>query len=191
MSADAVIAHGREASASPASEGTRPTWRLSPAVLLLAAAAALAAPLRLGVTPYAVMVGGALAVLVVLSAIDLQARILPNKILLPAMAAVLAGQLVFYPGNALESVVAAFGAVGLLLTPRLFNPAAMGMGDVKLAAFLGLLLGAEVLPALMLGFLATAPVLAMLLVTRGRAARRASIPLGPFLALGAAIVLLV
>jgi leader peptidase (prepilin peptidase)/N-methyltransferase len=191
MSAEVVIAHGREASASPASEETRPTWRLSRAVILLAAAATLAALLRLGITPYAVMAAGALAMLVVLSAIDLQARILPNKILLPAMAAVLAGQLVLYPGNALESVVAAIGAVGLMLTPRLLNPAAMGMGDVKLAAFLGLLLGAEVLPALMLGFLATAPVLAVLLVARGRAARRTPIPLGPFLALGAAIVLLV
>ena len=166
------------------------TWRLSPAVLVLAAVVAFAAPVRLGLTPYAVMAAGALAVLVVLSAIDLQARILPNKILLPATAAVLAGQVAFYPGNAVEVVVAALGAGAFTLAPSLVNPAAMGMGDVKLAAFLGVLLGAKVLPAMMLGFGATAPVLVVLLVLRGRAARRTALPLGPFLALGAAIVLL-
>jgi prepilin signal peptidase PulO-like enzyme (type II secretory pathway) len=43
---------------------------------------------------------------------------------------------------------------------------------------------------MMLGFAATAPVLAVLLVLRGRAARRTALPLGPFLALGTAIVVL-
>jgi len=64
------------------------------------------------------------------------------------------------------------------------------MGDVKLVAFLGVLLGTHVVPAMMLGFGATAPALAVLLVTRGRATRRTTLPLGPFLAFGAAVVLL-
>ena len=180
----------RAVAAPPAAEVRPRTWRLRPAVLVLAAVVAAAAPVRLGLTPYAVMAAGSLAVLVVLSAIDLQARILPNKILLPAMGVVLAGQVVFYPERAVETVVAALVAGAVMLAPRLVNPAAMGMGDVKLAAFLGVLLGAKVLPALMLGFIATAPVLAVLLVLRGRAARQTALPLGPFLALGAAILLL-
>lgn len=166
-------------------------WRLRPAVIAVAMAMAAATPLRLGLTPYAIMAAGALAVLVVLSAIDLQARILPNRILLPAMAAVLVAQLALYPEHALEGILAAFGAAVLTLAPTLVNPAAIGMGDVKLVAFLGLLLGAEVLPAMMLGLLATAPVVAVLLVLHGRAAWRTPLPLGPFLALGAAIVVLV
>ena len=177
--------------AAPAAAELRPrTWRLPPAVLVLASVVAAAAPVRLGLTPYAAMAAGALAVLVVLSAIDLQARILPNKILLPAMGAVLAGQVVFYPERADEMVAAALVAGAVMLAPALVNSAAMGMGDVKLAAFLGVLLGAKALPAMMLGFIATAPVLAILLVLRGRAARGTALPLGPFLALGAAIVLL-
>ena len=188
MAVEPVVAH---AVAVPRPVEMRPrTWRLRPAVIVLAAVVAAAAPVRLGLTPYAVMAAGALAVLVVLSAIDLQARILPNKILLPAIGAVLAGQVVFYPERLVESVVAALAAGAVMLAPRLVDPAAMGMGDVKLAAFLGVLLGAEVLPAMMLGFVATAPVLVFLLVFRGREARRTALPLGPFLALGAAILLL-
>jgi len=84
----------------------------------------------------------------------------------------------------------ALGAALLTLAPRFFNPAAMGMGDVKLVAFLGVLLGAGVFPAMVLGFLATVPVLAVLVARHGLAARRAVLPLGPFLAFGAAIVVL-
>jgi prepilin signal peptidase PulO-like enzyme (type II secretory pathway) len=159
-------------------------------VIALAGALAAAAPVRLGLTPYAVMAAGALALLVVLAAIDVQARILPNRLLLPATAALLVAQLALYPGQALEGVLAGLGAGLLTLAPTFVNPAAMGMGDVKLVVFLGLLLGVGVLPAMMLGFLATVPVLAILVVRRGLAACRSPLPLGPFLALGAAIVVL-
>jgi leader peptidase (prepilin peptidase) / N-methyltransferase len=170
--------------------GVPRTWRLHPAVIVLAAVLAAAAPVRLGLTPYGITAAGALAVLVLLSAIDLQARILPNKIVLPATAAVLAAQFVFYPGQAVGAIVAGLVAGAVMFAPRFINPASMGMGDVKLAVFLGVLLGANVLPALMLGFIATAPVLAVLFFVRGRATRGTALPLGPFLALGAAILLL-
>ena len=131
-----------------------------------------------------------LAVLAVLSAIDLRWRLLPNKIVLPATAAVLAWQVAFFPGRAPEWILAALGAGALLLLPALLKPGGMGMGDVKLAALLGAALGAAVLTALTLGFLALVPVALVLLVTRGKAARQATLPLGPFLAFGAAVVLL-
>jgi prepilin signal peptidase PulO-like enzyme (type II secretory pathway) len=177
-------------SATAPRDDTPRSWRLSPAVIVLAAVVAMAAPLRLGVTPYGIMAAASLAVLVVLGAIDLQARILPNKILLPATAAIFAAQVAFYPERTLELVVAALVAAAVTLAPSLVNPKAMGMGDVKLVAFLGVLLGNKVVPAMMLGFGATAPLLAVLLVTRGREARRTALPLGPFLALGAAVVIL-
>ena len=65
----------------------------------------------------------------------------------------------------------------------------MGMGDVKLAAFLGAGLGAAVVVAIFVGFLAAFVPAAVLLVRHGRAARKAAIPLGPFLALGAVVAL--
>jgi leader peptidase (prepilin peptidase)/N-methyltransferase len=61
------------------------------------------------------------------------------------------------------------------------------MGDVKLAVLLGVALGAGVTTALVLGFLAAAPAALVVLARRGR---RATLPYGPFLALGAAVVLL-
>jgi leader peptidase (prepilin peptidase) / N-methyltransferase len=185
--ADAAVA--RAPAISLRAPAARP-WTLSPAAVVAALAVAAVALARIGLTPYGVMAAGSLGVLVVLSAIDVQARILPNVIVLPATAAVFAAQAVFYPGALTESVVAALVAASVTLAPALVNPAAMGMGDVKLAAFLGMLLGSKVLAAMMLGFLATAPVLVVLLITRGRSARRKAVPLGPFLALGAAVVLL-
>src|SRR5689334_13604881 len=91
------------------------TWRVSPAVLIVAGVVTIAAVMRLGFSPYAVMAAASLAVLVVLSAIDLQARILPNKILGPAAIAVLAGQLIFAPDRALEVLLAGLGAGALTL----------------------------------------------------------------------------
>lgn len=69
-------------------------------------------------------------------------------------------------------------------------PATWGMGDVKLAGMLGLFLGAEVAVALLAGFVAAALAGLVLLIRHGAAgARRATLPLGPFLALGAAVAL--
>ena len=190
MAAEQMLADGAAVAAPGRTERASRAWTVSPAVIVLAALVAVAALPRLGLTPYGIIAAGSLGVLVVLSVIDLQTRLLPNKILLPATAAVLVAQAVFYPERLLESVIAAFVAAAITFAPALFNPAAMGMGDVKLAGFLGVLLGLDAIPALMLGFLATAPVLAVMFVLRGREARRTAIPLGPFLALGAAIVLL-
>jgi leader peptidase (prepilin peptidase)/N-methyltransferase len=165
-------------------------WTVSPAVIVVAGVVAVATALRLGLTRYGIMAAGSLGVLVVLSVVDLQTRLLPNKILLPATATLVAAQAVFYPERLLEAVIAALVAAAITFAPALLNPAAMGMGDVKLAGFLGVLLGSAAIPAMMLGFLATVPVIAVMLVLRGREARGTAIPLGPFLALGAAIVVL-
>jgi leader peptidase (prepilin peptidase)/N-methyltransferase len=64
------------------------------------------------------------------------------------------------------------------------------MGDVKVAAFLGIVLGADVIAALLVGSLLSAPVALALLLIAGKGARRTALPFGPFLALGAAVVLL-
>jgi leader peptidase (prepilin peptidase)/N-methyltransferase len=177
-------AQGAPEPAAGSSWGFRPFW------LVLAGGAALLGLLRLGVTRDGILAAGVLAVLAVLSAIDIRWRVLPNKIVLPATAAVLAYQLAVSPDRAAEWLIAAVGAALLLLLPSLVQPGAIGMGDVKLAALLGATLGAGVLSALMIGFLALAPVALVVLVRRGDAGRGATLPLGPFLALGAAVALL-
>jgi prepilin signal peptidase PulO-like enzyme (type II secretory pathway) len=105
--------------------------KVSPAVTVLAGVIVVASSLRLGLTPYGIMAAGSLGVLVVLSVIDLQARLLPHKIVVPAIAAVLAARAVFYPERLLEAVIAALVAVAIKFAPALFNPAAMGMGTSR------------------------------------------------------------
>ena len=177
--------------AEPPVAPTSPSaWTVKPYSLALGAGVALLALVRLGVTPHGVLAAGVLAVLAVLSAIDIGWRVLPNRIVLPATAAVLLYQIAFFPDHSAEWLLAALGAAVLMLLPSLVQSGAIGMGDVKLAALLGATLGAAVLSALMLGFLALVPAALVVLVRQGAGGRRATLPLGPFLALGAAVVLL-
>ena len=146
---------------------------------------------RFGVTPEGLLAAGLLPVLAVLAAIDLRTRILPNRIVGPTLLAVLAWQLVFFTDRVPECLLAAVGAGAFLLLPSLVQPGAVGMGDVKLAALLGLAFGADVVSALLIGFIAAAPVAGAILLLGGADARRTALPFGPFLALGAGVVLLV
>lgn len=161
--------------------GARYLW-----VELIGAAAITACVARFGITPRGVGFGLLLGVLVALSAIDIERRILPNRIVLPLLAAVVIGQFAIAPDRALEWGLAALGASGYLFLALLAYPAGMGMGDVKLAAVLGAALGASVAVALLVGMLAAIALGAVLFLRHGAAARRMAIPFGPFLAIGAA-----
>jgi len=141
--------------------------------------------LRFGASAYALLAAAFCVVLVVLSVIDLEHRIVPNRIVVPAAAAVLAAQLVRAPS--IEWPLAALGAALFLFVAALAYPAGMGMGDVKLALLLGAMLGREVAAALLIGLVAASVPAATLLARQGAAARKAAIPFAPFLALGATV----
>src|SRR3954451_4096992 len=175
--------------APPSAPATSRAWRVRPAALAPAAGLAAIALIRFDLTPHGVLAAGVLAALVVLASIDLQARLLPNIIVLPATAAVLAWQGAFFPRRTREWILAALGAGFLVLLPALIRPGPMGMGDVKLAVLLGAVLGRDVISALTVGSVALLPV-ALWLLVRGRGVRNTTVPLGPFLAFGAAVVLL-
>lgn len=185
----AASAPGADAPAPSDPSATRPAWRVRPAGLALGGALACAALLRVGTTPAGILAAAVLAVLGVLAVIDLQWRVLPNKIVLPAIAGVLAWQLAFLPDRFVEALAAAVGAAVFLLLPSLFRRGAIGMGDVKVAALLGAALGAPVVLALAVGSLAAWPV-ALVMVLRRASVRGATIPFGPFLAFGGAVMLL-
>jgi leader peptidase (prepilin peptidase)/N-methyltransferase len=158
-----------------------------PLVELTTALLIAACVLRFGLTFYTLIASFFCAVLVVLSAIDLEHRIIPNRIVLPAAGIVLVAQLLREPS--LEWPLAALGASGALLLVALAYPKGLGMGDVKLALLLGAMLGRNVFAALLLGFLAGMVPTLVLLVRHGSRARKMAIPLAPFLALGAVIAL--
>jgi leader peptidase (prepilin peptidase)/N-methyltransferase len=160
-----------------------------PAAALVGAGACLAATAQLA---GARLVSGVLllAVLAALAAIDVEERRIPNAIVLPAAAAMLALQIALSPDRALEWTLAALGAAGLLLVLALLNPAGLGMGDVKLALLLGAALGGGVVAALVVGSSLAALYGLLRLARHGATARRSTFPYAPFLAAGAAIVLL-
>ncbi len=131
------------------------------------------------------------AVLVLLATIDAERRILPNAIVIPAGVVILAADILVEPGRWLEWTTAAF-ATGLgLLSLALAYRGALGMGDVKLGFLLGAGLGKGILLALPLGFVGVFFPAVFLLATRGLAARKETIPFGPFLAGGAIVALLI
>lgn len=143
---------------------------------------------RFGVSTHA-LVGAILAVaLVLLTAIDLDCRLLPDAIVLPTLAVVLILQLLFSPDRALEWVLAALGAALFFFIPMLVYPAGMGMGDVKLAALLGAALGKAVAAAIFLGLISAAVVGLFLIVREGLSARKKAIAFGPFLAFSGLLV---
>jgi leader peptidase (prepilin peptidase)/N-methyltransferase len=129
------------------------------------------------------------AVLVVLSAIDAERRILPDVIVLPSFTLVLAANIALQPERTVEWVTASLGASAFLFLALLAYPKGMGMGDVKLALLLGAGLGASVVVGMMIGMLSALVYSTVLFARHGMAARKMAIPFGPFLAFGAIVAL--
>lgn len=115
---------------------------------------------------------------------DLERRIIPNKILLVGTVIALVIVAISDPGSVPERLAAGAGAGGVLFLAALAYPGGMGMGDVKLAAAMGIFLGVEVIPAMLIALLAGSAVGIAMMIRQGAAARKQAIPFGPFLAIG-------
>lgn len=126
-------------------------------------------------------------ILVVITRTDLEHRLIPDAIVLPGAALVLILRTIDDPS--IEWVLSALGAGLVLFVIVLAYPKGMGMGDVKLSAFLGAGLGLSVIVAMFVGFFAAFVPAAVLMARQGKEARRQAIPLGPFLALGGIVAL--
>jgi leader peptidase (prepilin peptidase)/N-methyltransferase len=160
---------------------------LYPAVELATAVLVAACVWKFGLTLEAAVAAFFCAVLVAVTATDLRHRIIPNRIVIPAAAVVLAAQSALEPRP--EWVLGAIGASLFLLVAAVAYPAGMGMGDVKLALLLGAALGKSVAVALLAGmFFALVPSV-FLLARHGSAARKMGIAFAPFLALGSVLAL--
>ena len=143
--------------------------------------------LRFGLSREAFVGAFFCAVLVALSAIDTERRILPDLIVLPATVVVLAAQIALAPDQALEWAAASLGAALFLFVALIVYPKGMGMGDVKLALLLGAGLGRYVMVGLMVGMFAALLPAIVLFARHGSKARTMAIPFGPFLAFGAIV----
>jgi leader peptidase (prepilin peptidase) / N-methyltransferase len=123
--------------------------------------------------------------LVPITLIDLELRLIPNKITLPAAIAAVVAGVVLDIGFVPEQLIAGAAAGGFFLLAALAYPRGMGMGDVKLAGMLGLYLGRAVAPAIFAGLILGVVVGAVIIARKGaREGRKTAVPFGPFLALG-------
>jgi leader peptidase (prepilin peptidase) / N-methyltransferase len=128
--------------------------------------------------------------LIALAAIDLDHRLLPNKIVYPLAVWGAVATLLVDPGDLAEHLVAGAGAFAFLFAAVLAYPRGMGMGDVKLAGAMGLYLGLSVVPALLVAFLSGSLVGLAMIAREGAAARKKAVPFGVFLALGGIVAVL-
>jgi len=158
-----------------------------PAVELVTALLIAGCVLAFGVTADALVAAFFCAVLVAVSAIDLEHRIIPNRIVLPATAVSLVANTLLHPSP--RWTLGALGASGFLLAAALAYPSGMGMGDVKLALLMGAALGKVVAVAMMVGMLAAMIPGLYLMARHGSKARKMKIPFGPFLAVGSVVAL--
>lgn len=127
-------------------------------------------------------------VLVAAAVTDLRTRTIPNSLTAAGAVSLLAVRALVAPSSLPAAVgwgavlLAALGALAFLRT------GGMGMGDAKLAGVLGLALGPGAVVALLVACAAATAVGAGVAVREGLArARRTTVPLAPFLAVGAAV----
>jgi leader peptidase (prepilin peptidase)/N-methyltransferase len=124
-------------------------------------------------------------VLVPITLIDLDHRLIPNKLTLPGAVVAVVVLLLTDSDSLPEHLIAAVAAGGFLLVAAIAYPAGMGMGDVKLAGMMGLFLGRAVAPAMFVALIAGTLVGALIIARKGsKEGRKTAIPFGPYLALG-------
>ncbi len=117
--------------------------------------------------------------------IDLEYRIIPNKLTGAGALLALGLGTALDPAGEPTRLIAGAAAGGFLLAAALAYPGGMGMGDVKLAGVMGLFLGAAVAPAILIALLSGVLVGAVIVARKGaQAGRKTAVPFGPFLALG-------
>lgn len=124
--------------------------------------------------------------------IDLEHRLILNRLTYPAAGLAVVLGLVLDPGRVPEQLIAGAAAGAFFLAAALAKPGGMGLGDVKLATVMGLLLGRAVAPALFVALVTGVLVGGVVMARLGvRAGRRAKVPFGPFLAFGSLVGLFV
>jgi leader peptidase (prepilin peptidase) / N-methyltransferase len=183
--------------ARPATAGVPPVRAVATAVVL--AALLCGAVLLTGARPALAAYAWAAGAAVVLAQVDLAVHRLPDRVTYPAAAvgaaALLADAALLgtWP-DLLRALLAAAAAGGIAFLAALAGPSGLGLGDVKLLALLGLLLGwagwGVLMAGVFLGLLAGAAVSLLLVATR-RADWRTPVPFGPPLLVGAVLALLV
>ena len=126
---------------------------------------------------------------IVILVIDLEHRLILNRVVYPAIALAFLVLILAPNYGIISAVIGGVTGAGILLLLALLFPSGMGMGDVKLAALIGLLVGfPQVFIALLICFVSGGAVASGLLLARLKG-RKDPIPLAPFLTAGLIITM--
>lgn len=144
---------------------------------------------RFGFSGAGVVWAGAQLLLVFLACFDLAVRRVPNRVTLPTMLLIVVLRASFAPSALPQTILAGAVAFAFFLLVALMTRGGIGMGDVKLAGLIGLLLGKAALPGLMIGIIAGG-LASLVLLLAGRAGRRQAIAYAPYLCFGGSLAIL-
>jgi leader peptidase (prepilin peptidase) / N-methyltransferase len=161
-----------------------------PAVELLTALCFVGVVLARGIHAELIALIPFTAVLIAVTFIDIQHKIVPNRIVGPAAVYGLVAAAAFRTHMLPELLIAGAGAFTFFLVAALIHPKGMGMGDVKLAGMMGLYLGRLVIPALAIAFVVGTVVGVVLVVKHGARSRKVGVPFAPFMAFGGLVAML-
>jgi len=161
-----------------------PTGGVAVLTSALSLAAVVASFAHFGLTGHALLGAVFCPALVLLAAIDLKHKLLPNAIIFPTTLAVGLIVAASSPGDFLGHFLAGLALGGFFFAFAAFFPGSLGMGDAKLGFLLGLALGSKTLGATLIAFAGLLVAALYVLATRGVSARKDALPFGPFLALG-------
>jgi leader peptidase (prepilin peptidase) / N-methyltransferase len=161
-----------------------PTGKTRALVAATGLAAVIASFAHFGLTGHALVGAVFCPALILLAAIDLKHRLLPNTIVLPASLVVGLIVAASTPGDFLAHFLAGLALGGFFFAFAAFFPGSLGMGDAKLGFLIGIALGSKTLGATLLAFAGLLVAALYVLASRGLSARKDALPFGPFLGLG-------
>jgi prepilin signal peptidase PulO-like enzyme (type II secretory pathway) len=179
-----TVSGERPATEKPLTDWAPPAW-----AIFAAAALAVGTVVRFGFSANGVAWAIVQVVLVGVAAYDFATHRVKNAVTIPTSIVALLLRAVLEPHSFVEVLVTGLVAFLAFFALALLLRGGLGMGDVKLAAMLGFLLGEKVLPALLFGTLAGGIAAAFLLSRTAQ--RRDAMAYGPYLALGAVAAILV
>ncbi|OFV83749.1 MAG: hypothetical protein A2W26_03815 [Acidobacteria bacterium RBG_16_64_8] len=161
-----------------------------PLVEAITAGAYAVAYWRIGLNWPLLVAWAFIGAMVAIAFIDYDHMIIPDRIVLPGALIGLMASVAIHPQRWWVYLAGSLGAGAFMFLLVMIWPGGMGPGDIKMALFMGAVLGAKVVVALFAAFLIGSLVGVFMLLVQKRSSKE-KIPFGPYLALGGVLAALV
>ena len=145
---------------------------------------------RLGFNGNFAFLAALITFFLLIAAVDFKHRLIPNALILPAVAGMLLYQFIPLTTGSWWALAGCAAAFLLFALVRAISPSGLGGGDVKLATFIGALFGVPYLFWALLAGVLVGGGTAVFLLVGSKKSKKQQIPYGPFLCLGGIVALL-